>query len=114
MLLTSTFLILLASILVIFLTDATNISLLRSISLSSSGLVLILSSILIAQFDNSVYSIWFCLDGISFILIFLSSLLIFLCILFIWNDHLFKEYVLKLLLIELFLLIIFILPNFYI
>jgi len=55
MLLTSTFLILLASIIVIFLTDATNISLLRSISLSSSGLVLILSSILITQFDNSVY-----------------------------------------------------------
>jgi NADH-quinone oxidoreductase subunit M len=131
MLLTSTFLILLASILVIFLTDATNISLLRSISLSSSGLVLILSSILITQFDNSVYHFQnistysigsdvlnfvysFGLDGISLFFFFLSSLLIFLCILFIWNDHLFKEYVLNLLLIELFLLIIFILPNFYI
>ena len=124
MLLTSTFLILLASILVIFLTDATNISLLRSISLSSSGLVLILSSILITQFDNSVYHFQnistysigsdvlnfvysFGLDGISLFFFFLSSLLIFLCILFIWNDHLFKEYVLNLLLIELFLLIIF-------
>jgi len=121
MLLAKIFYILLASILVIFLTDATDIFLLRFISLSSSGLVLILSSILITQFDNSVYSIgsdvlnfefWFCLDGISLFPIFLSSLLIFLCILFIWNDHLFKEYVLNLLLIELFLLIIFVLLNF--
>ena len=33
--------------------------------------------------------------------------MIFLCILFIWNDRLFKEYALNLLLVELFLLIIF-------
>jgi len=38
---------------------------------------------------------------------FLSSLLIFLCILFIWNDLLFKEYAISFLVIELFLLIIF-------
>ena len=37
----------------------------------------------------------------------LTSLLIFLCILFIWNERLLKEYVLNLLLIELLLLLVF-------
>ena len=37
----------------------------------------------------------------------LTSLLIFLCILFVWNERLLKEYVLNLLLIELLLLLVF-------
>jgi NADH-quinone oxidoreductase subunit M len=124
MILTSIFLILHSSILVIFLTDANNRSLLRFLSLTSSGFILILSSFLITRFDTSVYHFQyvstyaiasdvlgfvysFGLDGISLLFFFLSSLLIFLCILFVWDDHLFKEYVLNLLFIELFLLIIF-------
>ena len=89
-----------------------------------SSIVLILSSFLIVQFDNNLYHFQnvityelgsnylsfvysFGLDGISLFFFFLSSLLIFLCILFIWNDPLFKEYAITLLVIELFLLIIF-------
>jgi proton-translocating NADH-quinone oxidoreductase chain M len=92
--------------------------------LSISSIVLILSSLLIVQFDNNLYHFQnvityelgskylsfvysFGLDGISLFFFFLSSLLIFLCILFIWNDPLFKEYAISLLVIELFLLIIF-------
>ena len=89
-----------------------------------SSLVLILSSLLIIQFDNNVYHFQnvityelgskylsfvysFGLAGISLFFFFLSSFLIFLCILFIWNDPLFKEYAITLLVIEFFLLIIF-------
>lgn len=89
-----------------------------------SSIILILSSLLIVQFDNNLYHFQnvityelgsnflsfvysFGLDGISLFFFFLSSLLIFLCILFIWNDSLFKEYAISLLVIELFLLIIF-------
>jgi proton-translocating NADH-quinone oxidoreductase chain M len=46
-------------------------------------------------------------DGLSLFFFLLSSLLIFSCILFIWDDEKFKEYSLNLFLIELFLLIIF-------
>ena len=49
----------------------------------------------------------FGLDGISIFFFVLTSLLIFLCILFIWNERLLKEYVLNLLLIELLLLLVF-------
>ena len=124
MLLTFIFLILIFSIILIAFINSNNISLLRFLSLLSSGFVLLLSSILIIQFDNNLYHFQnltsyqidfnllnivfsFGLDGISLFFFFLSSLLIFLCILFIWEDILFKEYALNLLLIELFLLIIF-------
>ena len=49
----------------------------------------------------------FGIDGIAVYFFFLSSLLIFICVLFIWNDPLFKEYVINLFLIQLFLLIVF-------
>ena len=49
----------------------------------------------------------FGLDGISIFFFVLTSLLIFLCILFIWNERLLKEYALNLLLIELLLLLVF-------
>jgi len=124
MLLTFIFLILIISLVLIIFINSANISLLRFFSLTSSGLVLILSSFIVAQFDSSFYNFQniatfqigssilnitysFGLDGISLFFFFLSSLLIFLCILFIWDDPLFKEYALNLLLIELFLLIIF-------
>jgi proton-translocating NADH-quinone oxidoreductase chain M len=49
----------------------------------------------------------FGLDGISIFFFVLTSLLIFLCILFIWNERLLKEYAINLLLIELLLLLVF-------
>lgn len=49
----------------------------------------------------------FGLDGLSIFFFLLSAFLIFLCILFIWDDPFFKEYTINLFLIELFLLLIF-------
>ena len=124
MLLSLIFLTLFSGIITIFFTDSKNLTVLRGISLLVSGIVLVLSCLILVQFDvncyffqyvitysigsnflNLTYS--FGLDSISIFFFVLSSLLIFICILFIWNDHLFKEYALNLLIIELFLLIIF-------
>ena len=124
MLLTSIFLTLLFSIITLFLINEKNFFWLRICALSSSSVVLILSTVLLSQFDNNIYYFQnvityaigskflnlvysFGLDGISIFFFFLSSLLIFLCVLFVWNDPLFKNYSINLLLIELFLLIIF-------
>ena len=124
MLLTSIFLTLLFSIITLFLINEKNFFWLRICALSSSSVVLILSTLLLSQFDNNIYYFQnvityaigskflnlvysFGLDGISIFFFFLSSLLIFLCVLFVWNDPLFKNYSINLLLIELFLLIIF-------
>lgn len=124
MLLTSIFSILLISLLILFFIPSTNIQFIRIFSLISSALVLVLSCALLLQFDcNSYYfqnvvtyslgselinlSFSFGLDGISIFFFILTSLLIFLCILFIWNERLLKEYTLNLLLIELLLLLVF-------
>ena len=124
MLLTSIFSTLCISLVVLFFIDAKNLFWLRCFALSASGLSLILSSILLIQFDSNVYyfqnivtydlgstlfnlSYSFGIDGISIFFFFLSNLLIFSCILFIWNENNYKNYALTLLIIELFLLIIF-------
>jgi len=112
------------SILFLILTDETNLEQLRFISLFSSSIVLILSCLIASKFDFNVYyfqevisfdfgglldlNYSFGLDGISLFFFFLSSLLIFSCLLFIWEEKkLYKEYALNLLVIELFLLVIF-------
>lgn len=124
MLLTYIFSILIFSVIVLFYFNNKNLNYIRFFALSSTGLVLILSAFLLLNFDNNVYIFQnivtytigskifnivysFGLDGISIYFFFLSSLLIFLCILFIWNDKLFRKYALNLIIIELFLLIIF-------
>jgi proton-translocating NADH-quinone oxidoreductase chain M len=124
MLLTSIFFTICVSLFILFFIDAKNYFLLRFFALSASGLSLILSSILLTQFDSNVYyfqnivtyslgssffnlSYSFGIDGISIFFFFLSSLLIFICILFVWNEINYKNYALTLLIIELFLLIIF-------
>lgn len=101
-----------------------NYAKMQKFSLTISSLVLILSCLLIFFFDpNKAYfqhiiiykagstllniNYFFGLDGISLFFFFLSALLIFICILFIWNEKHFKEYVINLFLIEFFLLIIF-------
>lgn len=96
----------------------------QKFSLGLASLILLFSSFLIFYFDSTqtnfqnliLYNIgsanlninyYFGLDGISLLFFFLSSLLIFICILFIWNEKNFKEYAINLFLIESFLLIIF-------
>lgn len=106
-----------------FISDS-NLVWIKKISLYVTGFILFISTLILVNFDNNVpffqnislfslgsfilnLNFWIGLDGISLLFFFLSSLLIFLCILFIWNDILFKKYVLNLLLIELFLLLVF-------
>ncbi len=124
MILTSIFLILFFSILTLFFISNSNVNLLRLVGLVSSGLVLILSCILLVQFNCDAYyfqyitvykvennilnfTFSFGLDGISIFFFVLSSFLIFLCILFVWEADLLKEYIIALLLIDLFLLFVF-------
>jgi hypothetical protein len=49
----------------------------------------------------------FGIDGISIFFFVLTSFLIFLCVLFIWNERFLKEYAINLLFIELLLLLVF-------
>jgi proton-translocating NADH-quinone oxidoreductase chain M len=124
MLLTSIFSILIFTLFALFFIPSSNIQGIRLFSLISSGIVLILSCGLMVQFDcNSYYfqnvvtyslgsglmnlNFSFGLDGISIFFFVLTSFLIFLCILFIWNERFLKEYALNLILIELLLLLVF-------
>ena len=124
MLINSIFIILLISILGILITNKKEIQILRYISLFSTSIVMILSSILLFAFDSNLndfqclsvfeldsnilnFSYSFGLDGISIYFFFLTSLLIFLCVLFVWDEENLKQYFAILLLIEFFLLVIF-------
>lgn len=124
MLLTSIFLVLIFSLFLILFISANNINALRLTGLFGSGLALILSCILLVQFNCDSYyfqylinykintsilnfAFTFGLDGISIFFFVLSSFLIFLCILFLWETNLLKEYIIALLLIDLFLLFVF-------
>jgi len=124
MLLTSIFSTLTLGIIIMSVIAKAKQVLLRFVSIATSSIALILSAIVLARFDSNSYyfqevvtykldakllnlSYSFGLDGISVHFFFLSALLVFLCILFIWNENNFKEYAINLLLIELFLLIIF-------
>ena len=124
MILTVIFSSLIISLIILFFISNSNFILLRTIGLICSGLVLILASFLLLYFDcNNYYfqnivtynigSFFFnftfiCgFDGISILFFWLTTLLMFLCVLFIWNENFLKEYLLNLLLIELLLLLVF-------
>ena len=124
MILTSIFILLFFGLITLFLIPSIYLQATKVFSLFLSSVVLFLSSILLIQFDcNSYYfsnvvtyslsssltnfTFSFGLDGISLFFFILTSLLIFLCVLFICNDIRFKEYALNLLLIELLLLLVF-------
>jgi proton-translocating NADH-quinone oxidoreductase chain M len=116
------FFIISLTILVLFFLK--NLSLIRQFALSSAGIILVLACGLVATFDTNQYFFQhlitcplgtdslniiyiFGLDGISVYFFFLSCFLIFLCLLFIWEEPLFREQAINLFLIELFLLLIF-------
>jgi len=123
----SIFTILLGTIFLGFLNNKKG---LQFVAVLTSALVLLYSIIILSEYDNSnvifngandntvfslelffnykgIGTLMFGLDSISIYFFFLSALLIFLCIVFIWNETKFKEYAICLLLVELFLLIIF-------
>lgn len=124
MLLTSIFLILLISLFILFFIPSSNKNLIRSIGLGSTGLVLVLSCLILATFNGNVYyfqhfnlytfgldflNIYFAvgLDGISIFFFLLSSFLIFLCVLFVWEDKFLKQYIISLIVLDLLLLLVF-------
>ena len=124
MLLTYIFSILLFSIFILFLVPKTNIFLLRLVALVSSSVVFFLCCILLINFNCNFYYfqhvttfslnfellnlyLSFGIDGLSLWFFILSSFLIFLCILFVWNEFLFKEYAIVLTVLNLLLLLVF-------
>ncbi len=124
MLLTLIFSTLILGIFLILVCDKSYTLLLKILSILTSSIVLILSTIILYKFDKNVYyfqevvnytfdskvlnlSYSFGLDGLSVHFFFLSAFLVFLCLLFVWNENHFKIYALNLLFIEFFLLIIF-------
>ena len=124
MLLTYIFSILLFSIFILFLVPKTNIFLLRLVALVSSSVVFFLCCILLINFNCNFYYfqhvttfslnfellnlyLSFGIDGLSLWFFILSGFLIFLCILFVWNEFLFKEYAIVLTVLNLLLLLVF-------
>lgn len=124
MLLLTILLFVILTLTILFFIPASNNSLLKIIGLSSSGITLLLSILLIVQFDTNItyfqeitffkmgslfFNIEFAfgLDGISIFFILLTTLLIFLSVLFIWNEVFLKEYLICLFLIEILLLLVF-------
>jgi proton-translocating NADH-quinone oxidoreductase chain M len=124
MILFGIFITLVFSIFLLYFIEKKNTYHLQLISFTSASICLLLSCLLIFYFQNNIFYFQsitmltlgseflnfyfsFGLDGISLFFFSLSSLLIFLCMMFVWNDKLFKEYAITLLFIELFLLIVF-------
>lgn len=124
MILSSIFAILFFSIITLLFIPKTNQLFIKKFALSAAGIVLILSSILLINFNTNNYyfqniiyynlgsnflnmSFSFGLDGISIFFFVLSSFLIFFCILFVWEEKLLKEYLLILLILDLLLLLVF-------
>lgn len=114
------FLVYILGIFSIFFSE--NRKLQQNFALATSGIALLCSTDLFLTFDKStvnfsefistsyftsIFSYSFGLDGLSTSFLFLSCLLIFLCVLFIWDETKFKEYSINLLLIGLFLALIF-------
>ena len=124
MLLSLIFLTLILGLLILSITPKSQLSYLRVIALSCSGLTLILSTFLLLEFNNNQYYfqtitlfkvgfdflnlyLVLGLDGLSILFFVLSSFLIFLCILFIWEESNFKQYAFALIVLDLLLLLVF-------
>ena len=124
MILTLIFFILFISLVSIFFVANTNFFFIRQVGLLASSICFILSVFLLYDFylDFSyfqsliIYKLGFDflnlyfflgLDGVSLFFFILSSFLIFLCILFIWDEKMIKEYVIILLFLDLLLLVVF-------
>ena len=112
------------SIIILTFINPNHTQLIKKYSLFVSAIILILSLYLVLKFDKTFSSFQFVenflfstetfninfafgLDGISIFLFLLTTLLIFLCILFILDEKLLKFYVLNLLIIEFLLLLVF-------
>lgn len=124
MLLTIIFFLILISLFLLLLIPSNNLLFIRYTGLISSSITFFLSLLLLINFDfNSYYfqyvttynlgydflnlSFSVGLDGLSLFFFVLSSFLIFLCVIFIWNENSLKEYMFSLILMNLLLLLVF-------
>jgi len=124
MILSIIFLLLILSLFILFIIPNNNLKTIKTWSLTTSGCVLVLSTYILSNFDFNLYyyqnvetynlgidvlniNFYFGLDGLSVYFFFLSSLLIFLCVLFSWDSDKLKENMINLLLLELLLLLVF-------
>lgn len=124
MVLSFIFAFLILTICILFFIKSNSISIIRILGLTCSGITLLLSTFIFINFDSNInyfqhtlkfnvgslffnLDFSFGLDGISIFFFLLTTLLIFLCILFIWNENFLKEYVICLLLVEFLLLLVF-------
>ena len=124
MLLSIIFCLLISSLIVLYLIPADDLSMLKMIGIFSSGIIFVLSCLVLFFFDCNFYyfqnivsyktsinalsvDFSFGLDGISVLFFFLSSFLIFLSVIFVLETDLLKESLIFLSLINLFLLLIF-------
>jgi len=118
------FIILLVSIFIIFFTEKNNIFFIRCFGVLVSSVVFLISCFFLISFDFNTSSyqhvveynfslnklnflISFGIDGVSIFFIVLSTLLIFICFLFIWKEKLIKEFSVALLTIEFLLIAVF-------
>ena len=124
MILTFIFFVLFTTLGALHFISADNTKLLKFVGLFSSSLILILSCFMLMYFDSNFYyfqsmityktnvnllnlDFTFGLDGISILFFCLSNFLVFLCIIFILNAELLKEFLISLTFINLLLLLIF-------
>lgn len=124
MLLTIIFLVQITTVAALYFVSPHDRNTLKFIGISSSGVVLILSCVVVCCFDCNFYyfqnitsyktcvnvlniDFSFGLDGISILFFFLSSLLIFLCVVFVLDTDLLKESIIFLSVINTCLLLIF-------
>lgn len=124
MILTLIFIVLLFCLISLFFVQSNNLIFIRSIALLGSGISLILSIFSLKYFYLNIYyfqnvityklgfdffNLYFLigLDGISIFFFILSSFLIFLCVLFVWDEIMLKEYMIALLSLDLLLLLVF-------
>jgi proton-translocating NADH-quinone oxidoreductase chain M len=124
MILSAIFLTLILSLFILFIIPNNDLKTVRSFSLLISGVVLVLSTYILSEFDFNIsyyqnveilnlgfdflnINFYFGLDGLSVYFFFLTALLIFICVLFSWESDKLKENVFNLLLLELLLLLVF-------
>jgi NADH-quinone oxidoreductase subunit M len=128
MLLTTIIVFLSFSLLYAIVIPEKHIEYLKILLLTHCGFTSILSGCLYADFDNNTgdyssfflykldinvlnFTISFGLDGISAVFFFFTTILVFSCLLFVWDDIKFKDYAIVLLSLELILLVIFSILN---
>jgi proton-translocating NADH-quinone oxidoreductase chain M len=129
MILTVIFFSLLLGIISLFLIPQNKIKIIKLISLSLAGFILVVSSVMFSLFNSNKSTFQFVtefssinstflnidfsfgIDGIAIYFFFLTTFLSFLCIIFIWDEADFKSYSILLFILELLLLLTFSVLN---